>query len=90
MTPRIKKSAMWNFFTKIDHLMASCQICDKVIKWGGSTTNLKQHIIRIHPEQYANETVVIDDVASSQDITVTPTPLFYTMESSDELIHTME
>ncbi|XP_011859968.1 PREDICTED: zinc finger BED domain-containing protein 4-like [Vollenhovia emeryi] len=43
-----KKSAVWKYFTKKDEISASCNICTKVLKHGGNTTNLIQHLQRKH------------------------------------------
>lgn len=53
MRPGAKKSIVWNYFKKNenDKAAATCNICNKTIKCCGGTTNLKQHLLRIHPIQ---------------------------------------
>lgn len=46
------KSVIWALFTKTSNNEAKCCICKKTLKYYGSTTNLKKHMIRIHPIQY--------------------------------------
>ncbi|KYQ47820.1 hypothetical protein ALC60_13150, partial [Trachymyrmex zeteki] len=38
----------WNYYTKEELLSARCKLCTKLIKHGGNTTNLMQHLIRKH------------------------------------------
>lgn len=57
MRPGAKKSAVWNHFKKNeDGKSATCTFCKKSIKCFGGTTNLKQHLVRIHPTQILDET----------------------------------
>ena len=46
-----KRSPVWKYFTKNadSNKFATCNICKKILSFYGSTTNLKQHLIRIHP-----------------------------------------
>ncbi|XP_067210754.1 uncharacterized protein [Linepithema humile] len=43
------KSHVWDHFIKRDAATAQCLICMKILKHGGNTTNLTQHLIRKHP-----------------------------------------
>lgn len=50
MRPGAKKSIVWNYFTKNENdKSATCNLCKKIIKHFGGTTNLNQHLQRIHP-----------------------------------------
>lgn len=55
-----KKSHVWDNFTKKDARTAQCQICMKILKHGGNTTNLMQHLTRMHPttRQLSNKFIV--------------------------------
>lgn len=44
----ICKSLVWKYFNKKDHTSAACILCNKILKHGGNTTNLKQHLQRKH------------------------------------------
>lgn len=61
--PGCKKSAVWKYFKKNnDNKSASCQLCNKSIRSSGGTTNLKQHLLRIHPIQFSsNESLPTDE-----------------------------
>ena len=61
-----KRSIIWNYFKKLDPNQAVCNICKKNIKSCGGTTNLKQHLIRIHP------TVSLELFEPESDETLTP------------------
>lgn len=43
-----RKSAVWKYFTKHDNISARCKLCTKILKHGGNTTNLMQHLHRKH------------------------------------------
>lgn len=47
---RIKdqKSIVWNYFKKEDNVSARCKLCTKILKHSGNTTNLMQHLKRMH------------------------------------------
>lgn len=44
----ICKNLVWKYFNKKDRTSATCILCKKVLKHGGNTTNLKQHLQRKH------------------------------------------
>lgn len=48
--PSKKKSVVWNHFTlEADKKYVTCNTCKKIYKFFGNTTNLKEHLKRIHP-----------------------------------------
>nr|XP_023028246.1 zinc finger BED domain-containing protein 1-like [Leptinotarsa decemlineata] len=50
MRPGPKKtSSVWEHFNKISDRSVKCNICNKTLKFFGNTTNLNQHLKRIHP-----------------------------------------
>lgn len=44
-----KKSEIWEFFTKNGSDTCICNLCGKLYKTGGGTTNLKNHLLHKHP-----------------------------------------
>lgn len=51
MTSKVKKSDVWDFFTKktdTDKNNATCNLCGQNYKMGGGTTNLKNHLMHKH------------------------------------------
>lgn len=50
-------SNMWNYFVKVDkpHKGGCCKLCNVVVRTGGNTTNLKQHLKRKHPSLNASK-----------------------------------
>lgn len=48
-------SCVWNFLKKVDKSMAHCNLCKKKYKHGGNTTNLRQHLSRMHPIFYTSD-----------------------------------
>lgn len=55
----MRQCAVWNFFKKPEKAedSAVCKICMRPVKnKGGNTSNLMQHLRRIHPTQYATMT----------------------------------
>lgn len=46
-----KRSIVWNYFKKIDQQQSKCNLCNKILKSCGGTTNLKEHLKRLHPTQ---------------------------------------
>lgn len=46
-----KKSIVWDYLKKNENKTATCSICKKSLKIFGGTTNLKQHLMRLHPLQ---------------------------------------
>ncbi|CAG9829823.1 unnamed protein product [Diabrotica balteata] len=51
MRPGAKKSVVWEYFIKNENQTGTCKLCKKIIKCFGGTTNLRQHLLRIHPTQ---------------------------------------
>lgn len=51
MRPLEKRSIVWNYFKKIDQQQSKCNLCNKILKSCGGTTNLKEHLKRLHPTQ---------------------------------------
>lgn len=47
-TKRDHKSIVWDYFKKVDNISARCKLCTKMLKHGGNTTNLMQHLKRKH------------------------------------------
>ncbi|KAM0736915.1 hypothetical protein ACS0PU_000008 [Formica fusca] len=43
-----QSSAAWQYFEKESNVTARCNICNKVYKHGGNTTNLLQHLSTSH------------------------------------------
>lgn len=43
---------MWEIFKKENKSEDVCSLCKNKLKFYGSTTNLKKHLTRLHPEQY--------------------------------------
>lgn len=43
-----KKSEVWDYFTKRANNAAVCNLCGKIYKMGGGTTNLKNHLFHKH------------------------------------------
>lgn len=43
-----KISCVWRHFDKKNIFSAVCKICCKILKTGGNTTNLRQHLQTIH------------------------------------------
>ena len=39
----------------MDKGLATCKVCRTAIKYSGSTTNLKTHLVRRHGENYAGD-----------------------------------
>lgn len=42
-------SKVWNYFQRIDRSTCCCRICEKVLKYTGSTGNMKIHLRKKHP-----------------------------------------
>lgn len=49
MAPK-RTSIVWKFFHKTSNDLAECVMCKKEIKHNSSTTNLRDHLQRRHPE----------------------------------------
>lgn len=52
----ISSSKVWQFYRKIPPYQAECVLCSKIIKTGGGTTNVRNHLKSKHKEY------VFDDV----------------------------
>ncbi|CAG9833257.1 unnamed protein product [Diabrotica balteata] len=68
MRPGAKKSVVWEYFDKIEDRQVKCRVCKKILKFFGNTTNLQQHIKRIHPTLL---TIPIDEPVTT-DLEQTP------------------
>lgn len=54
--PTAKRSIVWTFFdVSGDKKEAVCKICKKVSVNHGNTSNLREHLKRVHPIQYEDE-----------------------------------
>ncbi|CAG9830093.1 unnamed protein product [Diabrotica balteata] len=51
----MSKSFVWNLFSKRSTNEAQCSICLKILKTGGGTTNLRQHLKNKHPKHLENK-----------------------------------
>ena len=64
--PANLKSKVWKrfgFYKKEGHLdksLAICKVCRTAIKYSGSTTNLKTHLVRRHGENYVGNEESVD------------------------------
>jgi hypothetical protein len=49
---RRKKSPLWTYYILIENGSGGvkCKLCQRIIKYSGTTTNLKQHITRHHKD----------------------------------------
>jgi len=55
---RLKQlNIVWRYFTKKEDLAAQCKFCNKIVKHGGNTTNLIQHLQRKHQLLYKEEDI---------------------------------
>lgn len=45
-----KRSAVWRYFTPVNENTANCDVCKKVIRYCGNTTNLYKHLKRHEKE----------------------------------------
>lgn len=50
------KSKVWQYFKKGDNSLASCKICNKVLKTSGNTSNLRGHIEKVHSQHLTDDT----------------------------------
>ena len=48
-TTRREKSDVWQFFEKSGPRVATCKLCKKEYAYHGGTSNLREHLTRIHP-----------------------------------------
>lgn len=83
MKPGSKKSIVWRFYKKSDdkHFVI-CQLCKKQFKYFGNTTNLSNHLKRIHPVAFNSETEL--PVGDEED---PDQPRPSTSKSSDSIKH---
>lgn len=50
-----QKSIVWKYFTKTGgHKFSQCNLCDKIIKTSGNTTNLKCHLRNKHRDEISD------------------------------------
>lgn len=49
-----KTSPLWQYFTSIDSIVAICNLCSKEIRYHCSTSNLRTHLSRKHPDKIGN------------------------------------
>lgn len=63
------KSIVWNYFKKEDNVSARCKLCTKILKHSGNTTNLMQHLKRMHALYLQSDTT-----PQRQKISVTKKP----------------
>ncbi|XP_068140635.1 uncharacterized protein [Drosophila tropicalis] len=47
------RSKVWKYYDKLDHNTAQCQLCERIIKTCGNTSNLMKHI-KTHPQINVN------------------------------------
>lgn len=79
MRPGAKKSVVWNFFQKSENGKSrTCTLCKKIIQCHGGTSNLKQHLLRIHPIQMSQIQNVpfTDDIENENAGNITDISLF--------------
>ncbi|KAH8409962.1 hypothetical protein KR009_002193 [Drosophila setifemur] len=48
------RSKIWRYYDKLDHNTAQCQLCERVIKTCGNTSNLMKHM-KTHPQINVND-----------------------------------
>ncbi|XP_037731885.1 uncharacterized protein LOC119562754 isoform X2 [Drosophila subpulchrella] len=62
-----KTSFCWRHFTKVDGNSAKCNICGKVLKTAGNTTNMKDHLRSLHKiDQHVGVRAVPDSSVAAQ------------------------
>lgn len=49
------KSDVWKYFSKLDGKTVKCDLCTKELAFHGTTTNLRNHLLRSHPDQYKRD-----------------------------------
>ncbi|XP_030376705.1 zinc finger BED domain-containing protein 1 [Scaptodrosophila lebanonensis] len=49
------RSKIWKYYEKLDNNCAQCQLCEKIIKTSGNTSNLMKHM-KTHPQVDVNDT----------------------------------
>ena len=60
-----QRSAVWSHFVKCNDQIAICLHCSKRYKTSGNTTNLSDHMKRMHPD-LLNAEYVIEEVIEQQ------------------------
>jgi len=45
----MSRSKIWKYYDKLDRNSALCQLCEKIIKTSGNTSNLMKHM-KTHPQ----------------------------------------
>lgn len=45
-----KTSSVWHYCTPVSRTIAKCDLCKKLLSYSTSTSNLRKHFVRIHPE----------------------------------------
>ena len=51
-TSRREKSDVWKYFKKNGQKSVTCQICSRRLAYHGGTSNLREHLVRIHPKEF--------------------------------------
>lgn len=60
MNNKRKTSEVWNYFTPEESdYIATCHICKKKFRYRTSTTNLKKHFVKKHPEYLSSGSHVV-------------------------------
>ncbi len=49
------KSDVWKYFSKLDNKTVKCGLCTKEFAYHGTTTNLRNHLQRSHPDKYKQD-----------------------------------
>lgn len=62
-------SVVWNFFKKIDRQNVSCNVCGKIYKTSGNTTNLSAHLKNKHHHAFLQ---LKNKKARSSEVNITP------------------
>ncbi|XP_017014744.2 E3 SUMO-protein ligase ZBED1 [Drosophila takahashii] len=64
----MSRSKIWKYYDKLDRNSALCQLCEKVIKTCGNTSNLMKHM-KTHPQVdlFDDETVVVRGIYKRRD-----------------------
>ena len=50
-----EKSDVWNFFEKSGPKVVTCKFCTKEYAYHGGMSNLREHLTRIHPNEFKPE-----------------------------------
>lgn len=62
-------SVVWNFFKKIDRQNVSCNVCGKIYKTSGNTTNLSTHLKNKHHHAFLQ---LKNKNSRSSEVNITP------------------